>query len=319
MSSRSMTSHAGPILCATDFSPAAARAADLAACAGRLLGRPLVLAHVLDVGPSDHEASPRSVSLADRLLHERVEARIAGTQRALEREAQRLRTDTASISVLVGRAFEATVAHARAIDASLIVVGGHGAAGARGAALGWLLGSTADRVVRAAPCPVLVVPATADATVLDRGRWIAGVAFDEISRHALAVTLELAARCGARVEAVHVTAGKGEIEAHDGPSAAEDEDERELATIAREARSRAGVGLAPDTSVVHGDPAGVLVASSAGAALIVVGTHARGAFTRAVLGSVAEAVLRVATTPVLVVPPLARDVGQRAIGRTIAT
>ncbi|MDQ3037700.1 MAG: universal stress protein [Myxococcota bacterium] len=49
---------------------------------------------------------------------------------------------------------------------------------------------------------------------------------------------------------------------------------------------------------------------------MIVGTHARGALARAILGSVAERVLRMATAPVLVIPPGSDAAAQPAIGTT---
>ena len=55
--------------------------------------------------------------------------------------------------VAMGRPFAEIIAHARAKDISLIVMGTHG----RGAIAHMLLGSTTEKVVRKAPCPVLTV------------------------------------------------------------------------------------------------------------------------------------------------------------------
>ncbi|MCA9262744.1 MAG: Flp pilus assembly complex ATPase component TadA [Planctomycetales bacterium] len=55
--------------------------------------------------------------------------------------------------VVSGSAAESIVAQAREYDATLIIMGTHGRAGLAHLALG----SVADRVIRAAPCPVLVV------------------------------------------------------------------------------------------------------------------------------------------------------------------
>ncbi len=61
----------------------------------------------------------------------------------------------------------------------------------------------------------------------------------------------------------------------------------------------ARVEVLPDDSVAHGILA---AADRVGADMIVMGTHGRTGLSRLVLGSVAEAVLRRAAVPVLVVP-----------------
>ncbi len=58
-------------------------------------------------------------------------------------------------TVLVGTPFIEIVRHARDRDVDLIVIGTHG----RGAIAHMLMGSTAEKVIRKAPCPVLTVRA----------------------------------------------------------------------------------------------------------------------------------------------------------------
>ena len=67
------------------------------------------------------------------------------------------------------------------------------------------------------------------------------------------------------------------------------------------ARVRAAVGAGPKISILQGDPAGRILnfARAQPPDLIVIGTHGRKGLQRALLGSVAEAVIRGATVPVL--------------------
>lgn len=64
--------------------------------------------------------------------------------------------------VVMGTPFVEIVTYAREHDIDLIVVGTHG----RGAIAHMLMGSTAERVVRKAPCPVLTVRAEAHEFVM---------------------------------------------------------------------------------------------------------------------------------------------------------
>jgi nucleotide-binding universal stress UspA family protein len=75
---------------------------------------------------------------------------------------------------------------------------------------------------------------------------------------------------------------------------------RYLATVADRLR---GQGLRVRTLISLGDPAAeiVLAAREQKADLVAMATHARGAVGRAIFGSVAEDVLRVAPVPVLVI------------------
>lgn len=76
--------------------------------------------------------------------------------------------------------------------------------------------------------------------------------------------------------------------------------ERQLATLKE---TEAAQGLAVKTAVVTGRPAQSIIerAASEGCDLIVMGTHGRTGLSHAVMGSVAERVLRKASCPVLTV------------------
>jgi universal stress protein A len=79
---------------------------------------------------------------------------------ALEVRVQRARANGVSVTAqtLIGPPHEVVVDHARRTNTDLIVVGSRGL----GAVAHTLLGSVAEKVVRHAPCPVLVVPRPKD-------------------------------------------------------------------------------------------------------------------------------------------------------------
>lgn len=81
----------------------------------------------------------------------------ADLQLYLRSVAVRLRERGATVHTEVrrGRPAEEILAHAEEIGADLIAMTTHGRSGLRG----WVFGSVADRVLRVAPCPVLLVRA----------------------------------------------------------------------------------------------------------------------------------------------------------------
>jgi nucleotide-binding universal stress UspA family protein len=85
------------------------------------------------------------------------------------------------------------------------------------------------------------------------------------------------------------------------------QDRREL--LDRLADRLRAEGVECDTLMVRGDPGPTLIdeARRADAALIVMGSHGRGALFRQLMGSVSETVLRDGRFPVLVVPARAVD------------
>jgi universal stress protein A len=141
------------ILVATDFSPAAKRAIDEAIPLARALDARLELVHVHKVLSSplppameiaQVSPSPKAVAEAESALADQVaEVRAAGVP--CEGESR------------FGLPWEEITKRALEITARFIVVGSHGHSPIRHA----LLGSTAESVLRNAPCPTMMVPAIA--------------------------------------------------------------------------------------------------------------------------------------------------------------
>jgi nucleotide-binding universal stress UspA family protein len=89
-------------------------------------------------------------------------------------------------------------------------------------------------------------------------------------------------------------------------------DQEVLQGLAEDTQARAirdvlgGLARQPTVSrrLVRGTPAEALVAASRNAELVVVGTHGRGPVSSFLLGSVSLSVIKHATCPVVVMPPL---------------
>jgi nucleotide-binding universal stress UspA family protein len=138
-------------LCATDFSEAADHAL---AWAGALAGRwnaALELVHVVPLPAASVEALATDAAVLDTSRFGAAEQRLRAQADAA---ASRLGVPVGA-RVLVGEPDREIAAAAAEAGAALIVVGSHG----HSAAARWLLGSTAERTVRAARCPVAVIPA----------------------------------------------------------------------------------------------------------------------------------------------------------------
>ncbi len=132
-----------------DFSEYSDHAVQYAAELARALGARLTLLHViheLPVGVGDWAAGLPESYLGD------LEADV---QQSLEsaREQVKAAGVDADIVMVHGIPFQSIIDVARDRQADLIVMGTHGRTGLKHV----LLGSVAERVVRHAPCPVLVV------------------------------------------------------------------------------------------------------------------------------------------------------------------
>jgi nucleotide-binding universal stress UspA family protein len=135
-----------PILVATDFSPHARHAADVAVAFAEKLGAEVMLVHALSL-PALAYAAGLSWPVAEL-------EQDAG--KALDEAASVLkgRCPKVNVSLRFGPPAEEILAAAREHDSGLVVMGTHGRQGLSRL----LLGSVAERVVRASPVPVLTVP-----------------------------------------------------------------------------------------------------------------------------------------------------------------
>jgi nucleotide-binding universal stress UspA family protein len=134
------------IIIALDESALAAHAAERGAELGRALSAEIGLVYVIDpkeVGLPDMGLAP--ADLMASLKHEAVHF--------LEATAQRLGGISPWRFVRDGKPADEILAAAREWQADLIVIGTHGRSGVSRV----VLGSTAESVVRHAPCPVVVV------------------------------------------------------------------------------------------------------------------------------------------------------------------
>ena len=131
--------------------------------------------------------------------------------------------------------------------------------------------------------------------------------FSEYSEYALDYAVNLAAQLGATIHLVHViaipTAGVPEVVVPINATVIENmvvDYQKELDKIANARRTTAPVG---QVHVRIGDAREVILhaAEEIGADMIVMGTHGRRGFKRALLGSVAETVVRSAPCPVLTI------------------
>lgn len=137
------------ILVPLDFSASSRKALDYAASLARQFGARLTLLHVAEpVGTPDFAGAFPLMMEDDKVM--------AAAKRSLEREASAAKVPAGLVEkVLVrfGRSFHEIAEAARTRKVDLIVIATHGYTGLKHA----LLGSTTERVVRHAPCPVLVV------------------------------------------------------------------------------------------------------------------------------------------------------------------
>ena len=132
------------ILVHTDFSDTADAALEYARKLGTHIGASLHLLHVVDEPPLTEGLIAEAGEAAARALQEQT---TAAARNGLDHRA----AGTASAEYTFGDTVENIVGYASRLGADLIVMGTHGRSGVAHL----LLGSVAENVIRAAPCPVV--------------------------------------------------------------------------------------------------------------------------------------------------------------------
>lgn len=298
------------ILYATDFSLPALAAWPHAQRLARVFRAELVVLHVVPplTAPTEGYFSADVFSRYWEGARDEAEAEISRlvSQTQLEDLTVRSRVDR-------GRAAEQILLAAADEQADLIVVGTAGRSGLKRA----LFGSVADEVVRAAPCPVFTVGS--DATrVVGFGTLLYPTDFSPAAYAAWPVVEALGAAGGGTVIVLHIMpevpedprtspAERAKLEAAYRRRAEESVE----ALLAKSALPRTRV----QTVLTRGVSQEEIVnrAYTAGADLIVMGTHGWSGLVRWTLGSVAHHVVQAAPCPVLTVGPQSLKEGHRRV------
>jgi nucleotide-binding universal stress UspA family protein len=126
----------------------------------------------------------------------------------------------------------------------------------------------------------------------------------ESAQHAMMIGLELAKLFGSEVTAVSVVDLAGFAQATQGymlPDMYAYADQAAQAAVEEAMKAGKAMGVSVKGVVSRGSPAGDIIERSRDHNLIVMGTHGRSGVSHAVLGSVAEKVVRFAACPVMVV------------------
>ncbi|MGN9762521.1 universal stress protein [Streptomyces sp. SD31] len=198
-------------------------------------------------------------------------------------------------------------------DAQLLVLGSRG----RGGFAGLLLGSNGMAAARDAECPVVVVPKPGrqvheDMPIEPGPRIVVGLQVDSPDEATLSFAFAEAALRGARLQVVAAYAWPAHLWAAAPTQIMPPPVDQDA--VENETRALAEGFLAPhrdrhpdvhaEPYIAPGDAAGHLVAASRDANLVVVGRHRRRLLAPArMMGSVTQAVLLHAASPVAVVPP----------------
>jgi nucleotide-binding universal stress UspA family protein len=302
------------LLVPTDFSEESRKALSYARALLNYFPGTVHLVYVHDVDFS--YAVPALINSSPMIATEEVER---GYRKDLEKLAKQFDLTGSKLErhVRTGRAYREISDLASKVGAQLIVIATHGRTGLRRL----MLGSTAERVVRHAPCPVLVVrererefldlgkDKKAAQAVLHISKILVPLDFSDSSREGLLYAISFAKRFGASLILLHAIQVQPFI-----PAAGDAVHERMPApgVIERAARLRSRKflkevdfgGVNYEMEIQAGAPAHEICrfAENAKVELIITSTHGQTGLAHALIGSTAEHVVRYAHSPVLVVP-----------------
>lgn len=268
----------------------------------RAAGARVVLVHAV----SDPQIGTPDSDLWDNFTQEAV----AAAREALAGQAARLgigEAELAGTEAAAGAAHRVLVETAGTAGADLIVVGATGS----GPLAAELLGSTADRVLRKATCPVLLV--RGELPVPPR-RVLAPVDLSPLSGDAFRCGLDLLGQLAKgeeiEVRAVHAQSFLDTLAIQrQQPGISSEEVERHGAAELRRfvLESRAEAPFKVQTAILPGEARFEILADleKHPADLVVLGTQGRSGLDRLMLGSVASTVARKAPCSVLLISPQA--------------
>jgi nucleotide-binding universal stress UspA family protein len=296
------------ILVPIDFSEMSIEAMNIARRLARRFTASIHLAHVRQFDYAGFSApAPPMVPFSLMTYDDESEKRLLEELNALARKHG---ASSATCHVLSGgSAFDEICRVAQNIPADLIVMPTHGRTGLKHV----FLGSTAERIVQHSPCPVFVVrekkrrsktgPLHSINTIL------VPVDFSDCSREGLQYAIGFANEFGARIILLHATY-LGYIYSSEGTAiydipalqkAARKNAQRQMRQLVRAVNFE---GVKFETAFTDGSPVSDICsfAKEHDVDLIITSTHGLTGLKHALIGSVAEQVVRRASCSVLVVP-----------------
>ncbi|HEU0273836.1 MAG TPA: universal stress protein [Candidatus Udaeobacter sp.] len=282
-----------------DFSPASLEALNYAIPLAKEFGAAVHLVHVSD------KQKASEVFRTDELTTETVEwIEFLRDRLSLIHQKHLPPSWPKNDHVRAGQPYEQICDLAREIHADLIVIGTRGHTGLSRI----LLGSTAERVVRLALCPVLAVRRREHKQPKEfrLRKILAPVDFSQCSMLGSAYAAFFAKTFDAKLLLLHVFAGVMSAATDKASKDKDDAIDLENARLDLEAFSQLDFldKVRPATEIRAGYPVDEICREAVKSEidLVAIATHGRSGFNRVFLGSVAEHVIRYAECPVLVIP-----------------
>jgi len=292
------------ILCPVDFFPASDAAVNYAAGLAANYDAAVHLLHVVTPVPAgvyeyaiDTAALVKSVEESSKDEMNKLVARLKGMG------------ITAKTEIVVGDVYDEIKGSIEVLKPDLIVMGTHGRRGVER----WFMGSTTEKLLRHSPVPLVTISAIGE-NVFNVPRFqriLVTTDFSDGTPDALAYAFSVAQENESQVTLLHVLhdvsadlSGKYRDSLINGLRRQLDD------MVPAEARNWCDIVTRVETGV----PYRIILRTIEDERpdLLVMNIHGKGMLDRALLGSTAERVVRAASCPVMMIPPMKRKLRRRA-------
>ena len=291
------------ILCPVDFFPASDAAVVYAAGLASNYDATVHLLHVIGLAPTTYEFPMATIDLTKTLEET--------SQKELKRLAEVVRARGAAVEVELraGDVYDEIKRAIAVVKPELVVMGTHGRRGVER----WFMGSTTEKLLRHSPVPLVTIGAAGE-KFLNAARFrkiLVTTDFSDGTPDALAYAFSVAQENESQVTLLHVLndvpadySGKYRNSLINGLRKQLDE------MVPAEAKNWCDIV----TRVDSGIPYRIILRTIEDERpdLLVMNIHGKGMLDRALLGSTAERVVRAASCPVMMIPPMKRKLKRRA-------
>src|SRR5215471_11254018 len=291
------------ILCPVDFFPASGAAVNYAVGLAANYDARIHLLHVVaPLVPTAYEYAIDTTAIMDSIEKNATEEMKTLAARAKEAGV------CADMELRIGDVYDQIKECIEAEKPELVVMGTHGRRGVER----WFMGSTTEKLMRHSPVPIVTIGASGDRPLAAPRfrRILVTTDFSEGTPDALAHAFSVAQENESEVTLLHVIhdisvdmSGKYRDSLMDGVRKQLDE------MVPAEARNWCDVVTRVETGVPYRIILRTLEDEKID--LLVMNIHGKGMLDRALLGSTAERVVRAASCPVMLIPPMKRKLKRR--------
>jgi nucleotide-binding universal stress UspA family protein len=284
------------ILCPADFFPASDAAVNYAAGLAANYGATIHLLHVITpVLPGPYEYAIDTVEIMKSLEKTATVEMNKLADRAREAGVRSITT------VCAGDVYDEIKRTIEREKPELVVMGTHGRRGVER----WFMGSTTEKLMRHSPVPLITISGTGEK--LSAGprfrRIMVTTDFSDGTADALAYAFSVAQENDSQITLFHVIHDvAADVSGRYRDSLISGVDKQLQDLIPAEARNWCDVGTRVETGVPYRRILQILEDEKTD--LLVMNIHGKGMLDRALLGSTAERVVRAASCPVMLIPPM---------------